>query len=85
MGIYLLPSKYRTQVGRGLVMARLSTVKAIEAAKPKSKEYKLTVDRDLYLRIAPSGAKTWLVRYVVGGKQRQFTLPKPYGAIQLSE
>jgi integrase len=60
-------------------MARLSTVKAIEAAKPKSKEYKLTVDRDLYLRIAPSGAKTWLVRYVVGGKQRQFTLPKPYG------
>ena len=55
------------------------TVRAIEAAKPKMKEYKLTVDRGLYLRVAPDGVKTWLVRYVVDGKQRQARLPRPYG------
>lgn len=55
------------------------TVKAIEAAKPREAEYKLTVDRGLYLRVAVDGAKTWLVRYVVDGKQRQARLPEPYG------
>jgi len=59
-------------------MARL-TVRAIEAAKPQAKEYKLTADRGLYLRVAPDGIKTWHVRYVVDGKQRQFKLPAPYG------
>lgn len=59
-------------------MAKL-TVRAIEATKPKSKEYKLTVDRGLYLRVAPDGVKTWHVRYVVDGKQRQIKLPGPYG------
>lgn len=60
-------------------MPRL-TVKAIEAAKPRAGEYKLTVERALYLRVAPSGVKTWVVRYVVAGKQRQTRLPQPYGA-----
>ena len=60
-------------------MPRL-TVKAIEAAKPNAAEYKLTVERALYLRVAPSGVKTWVVRYVVNGKQRQARLPQPYGA-----
>lgn len=55
------------------------TVKSIDAAKPKEAEYKLTVDRGLYIRVAPNGVKTWLVRYVVDGKQKQFRLPKPYG------
>ncbi|MGA0584135.1 MAG: tyrosine-type recombinase/integrase, partial [Castellaniella sp.] len=59
-------------------MAKL-TVRAIEAAKPKDREYKLTVDRGLYLRVAPDGTKTWHVRYVVDGKQRQIRLPAPYG------
>lgn len=59
-------------------MARL-TVRAIEAAKPKVKEYKLTVDRGLYLRVAPDGIKTWHVRYMLDGKQRQVKLPAPYG------
>lgn len=59
-------------------MAKL-TVRAIEAAKPRAKEYKLTADRGLYLRVAPDGVKTWHVRYVVEGKQRQIKLPAPYG------
>lgn len=59
-------------------MPRL-TVRALDAAKARDKEYKLTVDRDLYLRVSPSGVKTWLVRYVVHGKQRQTRLPRPYG------
>ena len=60
-------------------MAKL-TVRAIEAAKPKLNGYKLTVDRGLYLRVAPSGEKVWLVRYVIDGKQIQVRLPRPYGS-----
>ena len=56
------------------------TVRTIEAAKPRDREYKLTADRGLYLRVATDGTKTWLVRFVVDGRQRQVTLPKPYGA-----
>lgn len=59
-------------------MAKL-TDRAIRAAKPKAKEYKLTADRGLYLRVAPDGIKTWHVRYVVDSKQRQLKLPAPYG------
>jgi Arm DNA-binding domain len=55
------------------------TVRALEAARPKASPYKLTVDRGLYLRVDPTGGKTWLVRYSVGGRQRQMRLPKPYG------
>lgn len=55
------------------------TVRALDAAKPRDKEYKLTVDRGLYLRVAPDGVKTWLVRYSIDHRQRQMRLPKPYG------
>lgn len=60
-------------------MTKALTVKAIESAKPQDKEYKLTVDRSLYIRVAASGVKTWLVRYVVDGVQKQYRLPKPFG------
>jgi integrase len=60
-------------------MAKYDTVLAIESQKPKAQEYKFTVDRGLYIRVAPDGVKTWLVRYVIDGKQKQYTLPKPYG------
>lgn len=58
---------------------RTMTVKSLDAARPRKTEYKLTVERGLYLRVAPDGVKTWLVRYSVGGQQRQLRLPKPYG------
>ena len=55
------------------------TVRAIQALKVKAMGYKVTVDRGLYLRIAPDGLKVWLVRYVINGKQIQVRLPRPYG------
>lgn len=58
-------------------MAKL-TVRAIEAAKPKDKAYKLMDGNGLQLRIATDGTKTWLVRYSINNKERQYRLPKPY-------
>lgn len=60
-------------------MSKVLTVKAIESAKSRDKEYKLTVDRGLYIRVSTSGIKTWLVRYVVDGVQKQYRLSKPFG------
>lgn len=60
-------------------MAKL-TVKAIEAARPKTAPYKLTVDTGLYIRVPIAGPKRWIVKYVIDGKQREARLPKPYGA-----
>ena len=59
-------------------MAKL-TVRAIEAALPKAKPYKLTADTGLYIHVAISGEKRWIIKYVVDGKQREARLPKPYG------
>ena len=56
------------------------TVKSLDAARPRDQEYKLTVERGLYLRVAPDGTKTWLVRYSAAGRQRQLRLAKPYGS-----
>lgn len=57
------------------------SVKTLEAAtKPRQDEFKVTVDRGLYVRVAPDGARTWLVRYVVDGRpQKQARLAQPYG------
>jgi integrase len=54
-------------------------VRTIEAAKGRAKPYKLVDGDGLQLRVAPDGCKTWLVRYSVGGTERQYTLPAPYG------
>lgn len=59
-------------------MAKL-TVREAEGLRPRGIEYKVVADRGLYLRVAPDGRKTWLVRYVVDGKQIQTRLPKPFG------
>ena len=60
-------------------MAKFTTVKAIDALKPKEKEFKVTVAKGLYIRVAIDGTKTWLVRYVIEGAQKQATLPEHYG------
>ena len=44
------------------------TVRGIEALKARKKGYKVTVDRDLYLRASTDGTQTWLVRYVVDNR-----------------
>ena len=64
------------------------TVRALDALKPRptttkqagDRGYKVTVERGLYLRVADDGTKSWLVRYVVGGKQVQVRLPGPHGS-----
>lgn len=55
------------------------TVRELEALKPKTSAYKCRVDRGLYIRVSPDGAKTWLARYSVDGKQKDRRLIKPFG------
>jgi integrase len=54
------------------------TVRGIEKAKPRDKAYKLIDGDGLQLRVASDGKKTWLVRYMVNGTERQYRLPKLY-------
>jgi len=54
------------------------TVRGIENAKPKDKPYKLMDGDGLQLRVATDGDKTWLVRYVINGTERQYRLPRLY-------
>ena len=54
------------------------TVRSIESAKPRVAPYKLMDGDGLQLRVATNGFKTWLVRYVIDGVERQYRLPKPY-------
>ena len=55
------------------------SARTIETAKPKPNKYDITVDAGLYIRVYPTGLKRWVARFVVNGKQRFATLPKPYG------
>jgi integrase len=57
------------------------TVRGIENAKPKDRPYKLIDGDGLQLRVAVDGVKTWLVRYVVSGIERQYRLPKLYRSV----
>lgn len=67
---------FGARLGHG--MAKL-TVRTIDSAKPKTTAYKLTVDRGLYLRVAPNGVKRWLVRYQINDDRLEVRLPMPYG------
>lgn len=58
-------------------MAKI-TAQQVAALKPRDKAYKLNVDTGLQIRISTSGAKTWIIQYVVDGRQRDMRLPKPY-------
>ncbi len=55
------------------------TVLQIEALKAQEKPYKKNVDTGLQIRVAANGVKTWIIRYVVAGHQRDYRLPKPWG------
>ena len=50
------------------------TVKAIEAAKPRQKPYKLFDGKGLYLEIMPTGSKLWRIRYRIGEKDRRISI-----------
>ena len=49
------------------------TVKAVEAAKPREKGYKLADGQGLYLFVTPAGGKSWRANYKVAGKQKTRT------------
>jgi integrase len=49
------------------------TVRAVEAAKPKDKPYKLTDEKGLYLFVSPAGGKSWRANFSAGGKQQTRT------------
>ncbi len=61
-------------------MAKM-TVQQVATLKAKDKPYKQNVDTGLQLRIATDGSKTWIVQYVIEGKQREYRLAKLYGAV----
>lgn len=47
----------------------------VKAAKPKEKEYLLADGRQgLYLRVLPSGGKSWLYKFKLSGQSRKITL-----------
>ncbi|MEN2475346.1 Arm DNA-binding domain-containing protein [Burkholderia sp. GS2Y] len=56
------------------------TVRQIEAAKATGKRYFLSDGRGLLLCDGQDGAKTWLVRVSINGKQRDKPLGKAWGA-----
>ncbi len=49
------------------------TVRAIEAAKPKDRPYKLADGQGMYLYVSPAGGKSWRANFVVDGKQQTRT------------
>lgn len=61
----------------------LSDVK-IRSAKPKDKPYKLADSNGLYLYIAPTGGKSWRMKYRYAGKEKKLALGL-YPEIGLSE
>ena len=66
-------------MGRITVKEAYREIADRRAALGPDREFKITVDRGLYLRCAPSGVTTWHCRYVVHSNQRQIRLPAPFG------
>jgi integrase len=62
-------------------MRKLTAIDVRNASAREGATWFLQDDRvkGLRLRIGPTGDKTWQVRYTVGGTQKTYTLPRPYG------
>jgi integrase len=57
-----------------MVARNLLTAKAIQAAKPASKEYTMGDGDGLFLRVLPSGKKTWILVYTHGKRRPKMAL-----------
>jgi integrase len=55
------------------------TVQAIQKLQPEPTYKKYNVSTGLFIGVASSGEKTFIVRYSVSGKQIDYRLPKPFG------
>lgn len=60
------------------------TTKAIEAAKPKDKPYKLADSSGLYLFVATTGTRSWRANFIRDGKQATRTYGR-WPAMSLAE
>lgn len=60
------------------------TTKAVEAAKPREKGYKLADAHGLYLFVTPAGGKSWRANYTEAGKQGTRTYGR-FPAMSLSQ
>lgn len=60
-------------------MAKI-TAQQVAALKARDKPYKRNVDTGLQIRVATSGVKTWVIQYMIGGRQRELRLARTYGA-----
>lgn len=60
-------------------MARM-TVQQVDAFKAREKPFKKNVDTGLQIRVATNGSKSWIVQYMVDGRQREYRLLLPWGA-----
>lgn len=60
------------------------TTKAVDAARPREKGYKLADGQGLYLFITPAGGKSWRANYTRDGKQATRTYGR-YPAMSVAE
>lgn len=51
------------------------TAKAVEKALPRDKEYRMHDGDGLFLRIRPSGSKSWLFSFSLPGNRQLFRMP----------
>ncbi len=63
-------------MGVGMGVVRMLTIRKVETAKPKGKEYKLADQRGLYLFVTPCGGKLWRYKYRVGRIEKLMALGK---------
>jgi len=54
------------------------TVRQCVAAKPAARAYKLMDGAGLQLLVSTAGTKSWLIRYHVGGVERQYSVPQQF-------
>ena len=50
------------------------TDRAIRAAKPKDKDYKLAHEKGLYLLVTKSGSKLFKLKYRIHGKEKKLSI-----------
>lgn len=61
------------------------TVKAIDALKPKTSTYRVQDEKNLYIQIKPTGAKSWMFRYTKPDGKRSWMGLGPYPAVSAAE
>ena len=60
------------------------TIAAAKAARPRSRAYKLADERGLHLHVAPTGTRTWRMRYRIEGREQLLTIGR-FPALSLAE